>query len=105
MMLVVHEQEFIARPGIREAHAAWVAGGAPVGDPAHGTLRGKLRIGEGEQRGEARGRQAGNSEVHDWLPMLAHAQYGEPAISNHPIPVARMERRATPRNPGRVSRI
>src|SRR6266700_780269 len=100
MMLVVHEQEFIARPGIREAHAAWVAGGAPVGFPAHGTLRGQLRVGECEQMGEALRRQAGNSEVHDVAPYVGSRQYGEPAISNHPIPVARMERRATPSNPG-----
>src|SRR5260370_17477690 len=68
MMLVVHEHELIARPGIREAHAAWIAGGPPIGDPAHRALCGELRIGEREQGGEALGRQAGNSEVHDWPP-------------------------------------
>src|SRR5216684_7848289 len=98
MMLVVNEQEFIARPGIREAHAAWIAGGPPVGDPAHRALCGELRIGEREQGGEALGRQAGNTKCHDWPPSLADPQYGEPAIPNHPIPVARMERRAVPRN-------
>src|SRR6266568_3108403 len=70
MMLVVHEQEFIARPGIRKAHAAWVTGGAPVGFSAHGVLRGQLRVGECEQMGEALRRQAGNSEIHDVAPYV-----------------------------------
>ncbi len=111
VVLVVHEHELVARPGIREAHAARVAGAAPIGSPAHGVLRGELRIGQCKQMGEVLGRQAGNSEVHDLAPCLG-AILRTPGTSDHPIseelvdaPVARMERRAVPRNPGTASRI
>jgi hypothetical protein len=64
MMLVIGQDEFVARLGIGKTHAARIARITRIGDAPHCTVLLELRIGERKQRCEMFGRQAANAKMH-----------------------------------------
>jgi hypothetical protein len=57
MMLVVDQEQLVARPGLGQADAARVTRRPPVGDPSHRAPLCELLVGQGEQMRKPLGRR------------------------------------------------
>ena len=64
MVLIVDQDELVARPRVGEADAARARA---IGDSPHRAVLPELGAGEMKQRRECFGRQAANAKVHDVL--------------------------------------